>query len=74
MERNVLIGLGGGLNNVDDLPLLNFVELNLSDVGFIDPATGDFRLSDLSRYHLAGTDGTDIGVDFAALLQARESI
>jgi hypothetical protein len=70
VQRNVLIGSGQGLNRVDDLPLLNFVEVNLSDVGFIDPATGDFRLSELSRYHLAGTDGTDIGVDFAALIQA----
>ena len=39
-------------------------------MGFIDPVTGDFRLSELSRYHLAGTDGTDIGVDFVALMRA----
>jgi hypothetical protein len=39
-------------------------------VGFIDPATGDFRLSDLSPFHNAATDGTDVGVDFAALMQA----
>jgi hypothetical protein len=70
VDRNVLIGFGEGRNQLDELPLLNFVELNLSDVGFIDPATGDFRLSELSRYHLAGTDGTDIGVDFEALLRA----
>ena len=70
VQRNVLIGLGDGTNQLDNLPSLNFVELNLSDVGFIDPATGDFRLSELSRYHLAGTDGTDIGVDFVALLRA----
>ena len=70
MQRNVLIGLGDGSNQLDNLPSLNFVELNLADVGFIDPVTGDLRLSELSRYHLAGTDGTDIGVDFAALLRA----
>jgi hypothetical protein len=70
VQRNVLIGLGDGSNQLDNLPSLNFVELNLSDVGFIDPVTGDLRLSELSRYHLAGTDGTDIGVDFAALMRA----
>ena len=70
VEGNVLIGSGDGRNQLDDLPSLNFVELSLLDVGFIDPATGDFRLSDLSPYRLAGTDGKDIGVDFAALIAA----
>jgi hypothetical protein len=49
---------------------LNFVELALADLGLIDPATGDLKLSELSRYHAAGTDGADIGVDFDALMQA----
>ncbi len=67
----MLIGSGdNGQNQLDSLPSLNFVELSLLDVGFIDPATGDFRLSDLSPYRLAGTDGKDIGVDFAALIAA----
>ena len=70
VEQNVLIGLGEGRNQMDDLPPLNFVELNFLDVGFIDPATGDLRLSELSRYRLAGTDGTDVGVDFAAFFAA----
>jgi hypothetical protein len=39
-------------------------------LGLIDLAGGDPRLSELSRYHNAGTDGTDIGVDLAALMQA----
>jgi hypothetical protein len=69
-QRNVLIGLGDGSNQLDNLPSLNFVELNLADVGLIDPVTGDLRLSELSRYHLAGTDGTDIGVDLDALMRA----
>ena len=67
--KNVLIG-GDGLNQLSQLPDMNFIELLLSEVGFLDPANGDFRLSDLSKYHLAGTDGFDIGVDFEALLQA----
>lgn len=65
--RNVLIGLGA---HPEAVPDLNFLAVNLSDVGFIDPATGDFRLSDLSLFHNAATDGTDIGVNFAALMQA----
>jgi hypothetical protein len=65
--RNVLIGLGA---HPEAVPDLNFLAVDLSDVGFIDPTTGDFRLSDLSPFHNAATDGTDIGVDFVALMQA----
>jgi hypothetical protein len=67
---NVLVGPGEGRNQPGDLPPLNFVELALADLGLIDPATGDLKLSELSRYHAAGTDGADIGVDFDALMQA----
>lgn len=63
--RNVLIGVGENA-----VPAMNFLAVDLSAVGFIDPATGDFRLSDLSPFHNAATDGTDIGVDFVALMQA----
>jgi hypothetical protein len=70
VEGNVLIGPGEGRNQPENLPALNFVELILANLGLIDLAAGDPRLSELSRYHNAGTDGTDIGVDFAALMQA----
>lgn len=63
--RNVLIGV-----REDAVPAMNFLAVDLADVGFLDPATGDFRLSALSRFHNGATDGTDIGVDFVALLQA----
>jgi len=63
--RNVLIGVGENA-----VPAMNFLAVDLSAIGFIDPATGDFRLSDLSPFHNAATDGTDIGVDFVALMQA----
>jgi hypothetical protein len=68
--RNVLIDLDKAVNAPDPLPPLNFMALDVSDVGFIDPANGDFRLSPLSPFHNAATDGTDIGVDFDALLRA----
>jgi hypothetical protein len=63
--RNALIGVGEKA-----VPAMNFLAVDLADVGFIDPVTGDFRLSPLSRFHNAATDGTDIGVDFMALMQA----
>jgi Right handed beta helix region/PEP-CTERM motif len=63
--RNVLIGI-----SEKGVPAMNFLAVDLADVGFIDPVTGDFRLSPLSRFHNAATDGTDIGVDFVALMQA----
>ena len=69
VERNVLVGLGKGRNQLGDLPPLNFIELALANLGLIDLATGNLRLSELSRYHGAGTDGSDIGVDFDALMQ-----
>lgn len=68
--RNVLIDLDKAVNAPDPLPPLNFMALDVADVGFIDPATGNFRLSPLSPFHNAATDGTDIGVDFEALMHA----
>lgn len=69
VERNVLVGPGEGRNQPANLPPLNFIELALANLGLVDPATGDLRLSELSRYHSAGTDGADIGVDFDSFLR-----
>ena len=63
--RNVLIGVGASA-----VPDMNFLAADLASIGFIDPVTGDFRLSALSQFHNAATDGTDIGVDFVALMRA----
>jgi hypothetical protein len=38
--RNALIGVGEKA-----VPAMNFLAVDLADVGFIDPVTGDFRLS-----------------------------
>ena len=41
---------------------------SMSEVGFGNPSLGNFQLIPSSRYHLAGTDGKDIGVwDWATL-------
>jgi hypothetical protein len=70
VQGNVLVGPGEGRNQVGNLPPLNFVELALASLGLIDLNTGDLKLSELSPYNGAGTDGFDIGVDFEALMQA----
>ena len=41
----------------------NFYPPNLSDVGFVDLAGGNYRLADVSPYKGAGTDGKDVGAD-----------
>ena len=49
-------------------PANNFYPANfLQDIGFVDPANGDFRLSPSSPYKDRATDGGDPGVDFDAL-------
>lgn len=60
--RNVLVG-GDAL----DYPVDNFFPGTLAEVEFVDLAGGDYRLSDLSPYSLAATDGTDIGADIDAV-------
>lgn len=37
------------------------------EVGFVDPARGDYRLALTSLYKGAGTDGKDIGADIDAI-------
>jgi hypothetical protein len=53
-----------------DYPAGNSFPPTLADVGFVDLAAGDYRLSDVSPYRLAASDGTDLGVDVAALESA----
>ena len=51
-------------------PGRNFAPGSLADVGFVDPARGDYRLADGSRYKKAGTEGKDPGVDMDELAAA----
>ena len=62
-EGNVLAGANAAI-----YPANNFYPANFpQDIGFVDPANGDFRLSSSSPYKNRATDGGDPGVDFNAL-------
>ena len=45
----------------------NWFPADLKDVGFRDPATGDYRLTPLSPYARRATGGGDIGADLDAI-------
>jgi hypothetical protein len=62
-RRNVIVGVPQGII----YPADNFPPLQLSLVGFVNLAGGDYRLSPISPYKNAGTDGKDVGCDFDAL-------
>lgn len=48
-------------------PYINNYPQNVADIGFTDPANGDFRLSNSSQFRLTATDGTDPGVNMPML-------
>ncbi|HEY3487482.1 MAG TPA: hypothetical protein VGL10_05400, partial [Gammaproteobacteria bacterium] len=62
VQRNVIVGGPAGA-----YPRGNFFPRSFADVGFVNPAIGDYRLKSGSPY--AGKDpaGKDIGVDFTVL-------
>ncbi|MBI2827731.1 MAG: hypothetical protein HYX77_00485 [Acidobacteria bacterium] len=62
---NVLMGGPAAL-----YPPGNFFPVSVAEVGFVDPAAGDFRLAETSPFKHMGTDDTDPGVDFDALAAA----
>ena len=64
-RRNVIPGAPATVYPSD-----NFYPANLSDVGFVDSASGNYRLSDLSPYRNGGTDGTDVGADIGGVEDA----
>ena len=51
-------------------PSDNFYPPTIDDIQFVDVASGNYRLGAGSPYRTAGTDGTAIGVDQAALAGA----
>jgi hypothetical protein len=63
-EKNVLVGVNPF---VSFYPPDNFFPASLDDVGFVDLAGGNDRLSASSPYKNGGTDGEDIGADIDAL-------
>lgn len=67
-EKNVMVGVNPLL-----YPARNFFPATFNEVGFVDYADGDYRLSTRSPYKNAGTDGKDIGADIDALAAAMAS-
>jgi hypothetical protein len=61
-SANALIGASAG-----SYPGGNLFPATVNDVGFTDAANGNYALTSASAYHNAGSDGTDIGVNIAAL-------
>jgi len=64
--RNVIVG-----GPAASFPDGNFFPSALSAVGFVSLATRNYALAPGTPYVRAGTDGKDVGVDFAALAAAR---
>lgn len=63
--KNVLVGGPPGL-----YPANNFFPATVDQVGFVEYAAGNYRLSAASNYRNAGTDGRDIGCNFDELFAA----
>ena len=61
-SKNLMVRAAASTN-----PSGNFYPAQVSDVGFVDFAGGNYALSSSSAYRNAGTDGKDIGVDFTQL-------
>ena len=71
-QRNVLAG-GDAATYANSFPADNLLYASLNNVGFVNRAGRDYCLAASSRYKHVGTDGKDIGVDFAALHAAMAS-
>lgn len=62
LKKNVIVG-----GRSDRYPKKNFHPASLDEVGFIDPAAGNYRLAENSPYKQAGTKQRDVGADFGRL-------
>ena len=63
--RNVLAGASPSVYPAD-----NFFPASLGEIGFWNPAGGDYRLLRTSPYFTGGTDGAPVGADFEGLLSS----
>lgn len=63
-QKNVLVAVPGGIPYPPD----NFLPTSFSQVGFVNMAGADYRLSATSPYRNAGTDGKDIGCQFGVTI------
>jgi hypothetical protein len=57
-EKNVIVG-----GQASNYPPGNYFVISFGEVGFMDMAKGDYRLSPSSRYRKAGAGGKNIGCD-----------
>ena len=71
VQNNVLAATPGG--NQSLYPSGTLFPSSMDAVGFVDRAGGNYRLSASSPFKNAGTDGTDLGVDFDVLEAAQAS-
>lgn len=56
-----------GDTSLADFPPGNWNPATVNDVGFTDPATGNYRLKATSPYYKKASDGKDVGVDMDQL-------
>ena len=63
ISKNVIIGKS-------DFPTLDYSAATVANVGFVDYAGGNLKLTTTSLYHNAGSDGLDVGADWDALQAA----
>jgi hypothetical protein len=68
-SRNVLTGA-----NPARYPADNFFPAAVGDIGFWNPAAGDYRLLPTSPYFNGGTDGAHVGADFDALMSSTAGV
>ncbi|HEY8174210.1 MAG TPA: hypothetical protein VIF32_00830 [Gemmatimonadaceae bacterium] len=69
-ERNVFIGPGNDVG----YPAKNFFPKTIADVGFVNVAAGNYRLSARSRYRRAGADGRDPGANVDSIEAATRGV
>jgi hypothetical protein len=61
-------------SNPSTYPGGNFYPVNMSAVGFVNLAGGDYRLSTASPYGNSALDGTDVGCNIVALNAATAGV
>jgi hypothetical protein len=72
-NATILRGVWAG-SNPGVYPTGNYYPANLSAVGFVDMANGDYHLAASSPYRNAALDGTDVGADIDAILTATAGV
>lgn len=67
LKKNVIVG-----GESTRYPKKNFYPATLDNIGFVDRANGNYRLTDASPYKRAGMKSKDIGADMDAIEQATQ--